>query len=376
MSEPLGIVVLGLTISSSWGNGHATTYRALLRGLSELGHRISFLERNVQWYAENRDCTRPTGCRLGLYDSIPELKREFGELVQSADVVIVGSYVPDGAEVLRWVLATARGLRLFYDIDTPITLAKLEAGEDCYLERESIPKLDAYLSFSGGASLRAIEERHGAALALPLYCCVDTERYTPTAGTPRRDLGYLGTYSADRQPCLERLLVTPARRWPSGRFVVAGPSYPEDVWPANVERIVHVSPADHAAFYGSLRYALNITRADMIRAGHSPSVRLFEAAACGTPVISDAWHGIEEFFEPGREILVASSAEQVLDVLERLPESERRAIGVRARQRTLQQHTAARRARQLDGYLRELGAGGARVSSTVAEVSSHDGSAA
>jgi spore maturation protein CgeB len=358
MRNPFRLVFLGLSFTSSWGNGHATTYRALVQGLARLGHEIVFLERDVPWYAQNRDLVRAEGCRVVLYESLAELEADFGKLVRDADAVIVGSYVPDGAQVLEWVLETAQGLRLFYDIDTPITLAKLASGEPTYIARSSIARLDAYLSFSGGPTLSIIENELGAPVALPLYCSVDERSYTPQSDVATRDLGYLGTYSDDRQPVLERLLVQPARSHREGSFIVAGPCYPAGyAWPPNVERIEHVPPGQHPSFYASLRFTLNITRADMVRMGYSPSVRLFEAAACGTPIISDRWPGIERFFEPGKEILLADDSDQVLAYVRKLDEAERRLIGERARRRVLSQHTASHRALQLDRYLRELRAG-------------------
>ncbi len=186
-----------------------------------------------------------------------------------------------------------------------------------------------------------------------MFCSADPDLLRPVAGPPARELGYLGTYSADRQPTVDELLVSPARRLREKQFVVGGPSYPEEIlWPENVERLEHVAPGEHAEFYGSQRYTLNVTRADMKRLGYSPSVRLFEAAACAAPVISDRWEGIEDFFEPGREILLASTADEVLDCLTRIPEDERRAMGARARARFLREHTGTRRASQLDGYIK------------------------
>lgn len=352
------MVVMGLSITSSWGNGHATTYRGLMKALKQLGHRVLFLERDVPWYAQHRDLARPEGCRVELYGSRAELEARFEREVREADVVMVGSYVPEGAEVLRWVLDTARGLKLFYDIDTPVTLARLEAGEPTYLTRDAIPELDAYLSFSGGAALTRLEREYGARVAWPLFCSVDPELYKPSNEPPARDLGYLGTYCADRQGALERLLLEPARRLPERSFIIAGACYPAQEWPANVERIEHVPPGAHSSFYGSLRFTLNVTRAHMIDVGHSPSVRLFEAAACGVPIIGDTWPGIEEFFEPKREILIADEAAEVEEYLERLPESERKSIAQRARQRVLGEHTALDRAQELEGYLRRLGAAG------------------
>lgn len=357
MSEPLRLVFLGLSITSSWGNGHATTYRALVRGLAELGHDVTFLERDVPWYASNRDAPEPQGCRLELYDSLEQLRERFSGLVQDADAVIVGSYVPDGAEVTRWVVETARGLTFFYDIDTPITLEKLRSGEPTYIAPATIPALDAYLSFTGGPALETIERGLGAKCALPLFCSVDAELYRPREFAPYRDLGYLGTYSADRQPTLDMLLTEPARRIPTGRFIVAGPCYPAREWPPNVERVEHVAPGEHPDFYGSLRYTLNVTRADMVKSGYSPSVRLFEAAACGVPIISDLWSGIEEFFEPNAEIFLARSSADVYRILTELPEDERRRTAEQARDRVLRHHTALHRAQKLEHYVEELRAG-------------------
>lgn len=354
--KSLQMVVMGLSITSSWGNGHATTYRALIKALHALGHRVLFLERDVPWYAQHRDERRPEGCRVELYRGLGELETSYRGAVESADVVIVGSYVPEGAEVLRWVLETARGAKIFYDIDTPVTLARLDSGEPTYLTRDAVPELDAYLSFSGGAALTRLENEYGARVALPLYCSVDPERYAPGNGRKVRDLGYLGTYCADREAALERLLLEPSRRLADRQFVVAGACYPEQRWPDNVDRIEHVPPGDHPAFYDSLRFTLNVTRAHMIDVGHAPSVRLFEAAACGVPIIGDYWLGIEDFLEPGREILLATSSDEVVDYLVNVREPERNALARAARRRVLAEHTALHRARELEGYLRQLGA--------------------
>lgn len=351
----LDIVILGLSITSSWGNGHATTYRGLVRELTRRGHKVLFLERNMSWYAENRDMPRPPYGRTELYDSLQELKERFASRIREADVVIVGSYVPQGVEVGQWVCDTARGLTAFYDIDTPVTLSKLERGETDYVTPELIGRYGMYLSFAGGPTLETLEDRYGSPAARPMYCSVDPELYFPEPRRMRWNLGYLGTYSKDRQPTVDRLLVQPAIRWPQGRFLIVGPQYPDDLkWPGNVKRVNHLPPATHRRFYNSQKFTLNVTRADMIRAGYSPSVRLFEAAACGVPLISDYWHGLETFFEPGKEILVANSAGEVLHILRATPEAERRTLADRARRRVLAAHTAAHRAAQLERYILEL----------------------
>jgi len=350
----LKITFLGLSITSSWGNGHATTYRALIRELSAMGHDVLFLERDVPWYAANRDLPNPPYVRTELYNSIEELQQKFAREVAESDAVIVGSYVPDGVEVGRWVTGVAEGLTAFYDIDTPVTMAKLERGDEEYLSRDLIPTYDMYLSFTGGPILEFIENQYGARHALPLYCSVDPGQYYPEEQPARWDLGYMGTYSEDRQPTLDRLLIEPARRSIENDFVVAGPMYPASiVWPGNVERIEHVPPAEHRRFYNQQSFTLNITRADMIRAGYCPGVRLFEAAACGVPVISDYWTGLEEFFAPNHDILLACEPDDVLRYISTITQGERREIGGRARQRVLAHHTAAHRARELESYIVE-----------------------
>lgn len=350
--SPMDIVIIGLTITSSWGNGHATTYRALVRELARRGHRVLFLEHDQPWYAENRDMPSPPSGRTELYRSVEDLKHRFGNEVRSADAVIVGSYVAQGTEVGAWVTSTARSVTAFYDIDTPVTLAKLARGDFEYLSPELIPKYRLYLSFTGGPTLAELEKRHGSPAARVLYGSVDPDLYHPDPQRIRWDLGYIGTYSPDRQEALETLMLESARRCRRLQMAVAGPLYPASItWPANVERFEHLPPCRHRGFYNAQRFTLNITREDMVRAGYSPSVRLFEAAACGVPIISDWWEGLDTILRPGHEILIARNGDETLDYLQHTSEHYRLAIGQRARQRILKHHTAARRAEQLESYL-------------------------
>ena len=350
------VVFCGLSITSSWGNGHATNYRALVRALEARGHDVLFLERDVPWYAAQRDLASPPWGRTELYGSLDELRERFADEVREADLAVVGSYVPDGVAVGEWVTGTAQGVTAFYDIDTPVTLAKLDRGDHEYLAPELIGRYDLYLSFTGGPILQRLEGELGARRALAFYCLVDPGAYPAVDAERRWDLGYLGTYSPDRQPPLEELLLEPARRDPARRFAVAGPQYPPEIaWPPNVERLDHVPPGDHPAFYAAQAFTLNVTRADMRRAGWSPSVRLFEAAACGVPVISDRWPGLTELFAEGEEILLADTADEVLRHLAGTGEDERRAIGARARARVLAEHTAERRVEQLEEEVAAVG---------------------
>jgi spore maturation protein CgeB len=348
------LVFLGLSITSSWGNGHATNYRALLGALDRAGHDVVFLERDVPWYAANRDLAAPPWGRTILYRSPAELEAHQSELA-GADLVTVGSYVPDGVEVGSWALSVARCPVAFWDIDTPVTLAKLESGDHEYLSPELVRRYDLYLSFTGGPILDELEDQWGARRAVPFYCMVDTDSYYPGPSPKPFLAGYLGTYSADRHEHVEQLLLEPARRLPHRRFVVAGPQYPPHVtWPRNVARIEHLSGDAHRAFYLSQLFTVNVTREGMRQWGWSPSVRLFEAAACCTPIVTDAWPGLDAFFEPGREILVAENADEAFELLTCTPECGRRAMVELARTRVLAEHSATRRAAELAGYVREL----------------------
>ena len=350
------LVVFGLSLSSSWGNGHATTYRALLRAFAERAHEVVFYEWDAPWYrGEHRDLPEPGFCTLKLYDEWERVAPEALAEARDADAVLVGSYVNGGPALIDALAGAGVEPLFFYDIDTPVTVAQLRAGGAEYLRSDQVPLFTRYLSFSGGPFLQEVlEAEFGAREARPLYCAVDVERYRPRApdGELACELGYMGTYAPDRQPTLERLLLHVAERLPERGFVVAGPQYPAEVrWPANVRHLAHLPPARHPAFYSSGAWQLNVTRADMIAAGWSPSVRLFEAAACGAALVSDHWPGIEEFFTPGREILLPQGTDEVVEILTRTHPDERRAIGAAARARILAEHTAEHRAAELESLL-------------------------
>jgi spore maturation protein CgeB len=351
MSRPLTLVILGLTLSSSWGNGHATTWRALLRGMRAEGHRVLFLERDVPWYESNRDLREPEFCTLEFYADIADLKR-YRRAIREADAVVVGSYVPDGVAVIDLVAGIGPRMLCFYDIDTPLTLAQLGRGVEEYVARRQLPEFDAYFSFAGGPVLDRLSGGYGVRRPSALHCSVDIDRYFPTDERPEWDLGYLGTYSDDRQPALERLLIEPARALADRRFVVAGPGYPTDIaWPPNVERIDHLPPDQHRSFYNRQRYTLNLTRADMAAIGWSPSVRLFEAAACGTPIVSDRWPGLESVFAERGALKIADTGADVCALLSQGSESERREQARAALKAVLGSHTGRVRARELANAL-------------------------
>ncbi len=361
-AHAVNIVILGLSITSSWANAHATTYRALARGLASRGHVVTFLERDSARYEEHRDLENPPYCRVKLYHDRERLERVHSFEISKADLVILGSCVPEGIAVGDVVLRAAGGCTAFYDLDTPMTLAGVQRGDIDYLHRRQIPLFDLYLSSTGGPTLLRLERQFAAKRARSLYCSVDADIYREDASIVKDcDFAYLGTYSHDRQPAVDDLLIEPAREWPEGRFLLAGAQYPNTlVTPSNVARVAHLPPSTHRQVYNRQRFALNLTRAEMIAAGYSPSVRLFEAAACGTPIISDEWPGLRSFFTPGREILIAKNSRDVLGYLKNLPEAERLRIASCARRRILSSHTGVHRATDLEQYVVQA-AGGAHA---------------
>jgi spore maturation protein CgeB len=343
------ITIFGLTLSSSWGNGHATPYRAILRALHRLGVRAVFYERDTPYYSAHRDWTACEFCELTLYSSWDEIRPNALQDALDSDIVITASYCPEGARISDEVLALDRPLHVFYDLDTPITLKTLDSGGADYLRRDQIPCFDLYFSFTGGRILQQLEQRYGARLARPLYGCVDPDAHRRVAADEqlRCCLSYLGTYAADRQQKLDDLFLEPARRRANLAFVLAGSLYPAHwTWPQNVRRFEHVPPDRHAALYSSSRATLNITRQEMATWGYCPSGRFFEAAACGAPVLTDWWEGLDTFFDIGEELCVVSTANDVLSSLS-LDDSQLHAMAARARDRTLAEHTGECRAAQL-----------------------------
>ncbi len=346
------IVIFGLAITSSWGNGHATTFRALCKALRARGHHIVFFEHDTYWYADNRDLPEPEFCKTRIFDDWAEVLPAARREIRDCDVALVGSYFPDGITAIDEVLDSDAPCKAFYDIDTPVTIAALrERGRTDYLLAEQVRGLDVYFSFTSGPMLKDIEQRFGAPLALPLYCSFDPAEYRrfPPHKRFTCDLSYMGTYAPDRQPKIDEFLTRTAGMLPERKFIVAGPQYPRKIkWPKNVRRINHLNPRWHAQFYSSSRFTLNMTRRDMVQAGWSPSVRLFEAAACGACIVSDNWPGLESFFRPQHEILLPTSADDVSRYLTVLRDAEVRAIGERAQQRVLSEHTSAHRALEFE----------------------------
>jgi spore maturation protein CgeB len=349
------ITVFGLTLSSSWGNGHATPYRAIIRALDRMGHKVHFFEKDVPYYSSRRDFDSCNYCELTLYPAWANVRERALSAAADSDVVITASFLPEGRRINDEILDLGHPLHIFYDLDTPVTLNSLRQGDVEYVDAAQIPAFDLVLSFTGGKALALLQDEYRARMVRPLYGCVDPDDYQRVMPVAKFqcDLSYMGTYSADRQAKVDSLLLEPSRRHPEKLFLLAGSLYPWNwEWPENVRRMEHVAPADHASFYSSSRLTLNITRGEMAANGWCPSGRFFEAAACATPLITDSWEGLDSFFDLESELRVVASAEDVEAALSS-PDSELQSMAARARHRTLDEHTGNVRARQLLQYIEE-----------------------
>lgn len=344
------VVVFGLAMSSSWGNGHATIWRGLARGLSGLGHELVFFERDAPYYSSHRDAASPEGASLVIYPGWDDVRALAQGELDSADAAVVTSYCPDGPRASELVLSSRAAVKCFYDLDTPVTLRSLAQGTRApYLPHGGLSDFDLVLSYTGGRAVDGLRQYLGARRVQTLYGCVDPAAHRPSRPSPEyeADLSYLGTYAQDRQGALERLLMGPAAAMPELRFIVGGSMYPPDLrWAENTRFAGHVPCALHPSFYCSSAFTLNVTRGAMARMGWCPSPRLFEAAACAVPVITDWWEGIDAFFEPGSEIVIARTGEDVAAALD-MGEGARTRMGRRARERALDEHSAEARAGEL-----------------------------
>jgi spore maturation protein CgeB len=351
------LVVFGLTISSSWGNGHATLWRGLCQALARHGHRVVFFEKDVPYYAANRDVFEIPNGDLILYDTWDSIRHRAKAELTGADAAMVTSYCPDGLEATNLVLDTPGIVRTFYDLDTPVTFAKLQTKEPLsYIGPRGLGEFDLVLSYTGGGALEKLQAELGACRVAPLYGHVDPEVHRPVEPIAHygSDLSYLGTYASDRQEALQRFFIDPAERRPEQRFLIGGAQYPADFpWQPNIHFVRHLPPGEHPAFFSSSRLTLNVTRQAMAQMGWCPSGRLFEASACGVPVLSDDWEGLDNFFEPGKEILIARTTDDAVAALD-LTDAELSRIARASRERTMAEHTSEHRARELEAMLASI----------------------
>jgi spore maturation protein CgeB len=348
------VVIFGLSISSSWGNGHATLWRGLCNALAKRGHSVAFFERDVPYYASTRDLYSIPNGTLILYNDWNDIASIARRELSGAELAVVSSFCPDAIIASKFILDSTAEVRCFYDLDSPVTLAAIERSEPVpYIGPRGLEDFDLILSYAGGPALLKLRTMLGAHTVAPLYGSVDPSIHHPVEPVEhfRSHLSYLGTYAADRQQRLELLFVEPARQRRTLRFVIGGSMYDGRFpWQPNIHLVRHLPPADHSAFYCSSLLTLSISRQAMFENGYCPSGRLFEAAACGVPILSDKWPGLDSFFEPEREILVAEDTASALEALDRSPEDLANLARL-ARDRVMEQHTAANRVQELEAIL-------------------------
>jgi spore maturation protein CgeB len=353
----MNITIFGLSISSSWGNGHATIWRGLVRSLIEKKHKVTFFEKNVPYYEQNRDFWGIDGLNLIIYNSWPQIEMTAASILNKADISIITSYCPDAILASDLVLCREVPLSIFYDLDAAVTIDGIENGErPFYIGKRLLKDYDIVLSYTGGVTIEKMQKLLAAKEVFPLYGCVDPLAHRPVMPSKnyKSDLSYLGTFAADRQEKLNTFFINPAKRIPNQRFLLGGSQYPEGIqWNDNISFISHVPPSEHSSFYCSSKFTLNITRHAMANMGFSPSGRIFEASACGVPVISDEWMGIERFFTPKEEIIIVRDTQDVIETLH-MPESERLAIAGKAYLRVIREHTAANRIEQFEKIVNQF----------------------
>lgn len=344
------VVIFGLSVSSSWGNGHATIWRGLIAALTKSNYEIVFFEKNVSYYADNRDYLSCKGLTLILYDTWESIVKKAEFHIKKSDIAIVTSYCPDAVSASELITISNGLKKIFYDLDTPVTFKSIENGNwPFYIPQNGLRNFDIVLSYTGGPILEKLKQTLGAKAAFPLYGSADPQLHYPTCKLDKYkcDLSYLGTFASDRQEKLEELFVKPAQILKDKRFLLAGAQYPEEFpWTENILFISHIAPPEHSCFYCSSLFTLNVTRSAMAEMGYCASGRLFEAALCQIPILSDWWPGLESFFNPGEEIIVVKNTSDVIDAFN-MTENKRIAVAKAARKRVLREHTAEKRAQQL-----------------------------
>lgn len=351
----MNIAFFGSSLLSAYWNGAATYYRGIIRALHAQGHRITFYEPVAYDRPDHRDMAPPDWCRVVVYDGNEDEARRQVQAARGADMIVKASGVgifDDLLEAAVLELKTPSNLVVFWDVDAPVTLDRMEHNPaDPF--RRCVPGYDFILTYGGGSPVVRAYERFGAKACFPIYNALDPATHHPVPSDPRftADLGLLANRLPDREARVEEFFLGAAAALPEHRFILGGNGWHDKNVPANVRCLGHVYTADHNAFNCTSRAVLNICRASMARYGFSPPTRVFEAAGAGACLITDAWEGVEEFFEPGEETLVAHNGAEVAEYVRALTPERARAIGEAAYRRVLADHTYAQRARQVEEVL-------------------------
>ena len=349
------ISFFGSSLVSAYWNGAATYYRGIVRALHERGHAVTFYEPDAYDRQQHRDIPDPEWARVVVYPATFDAVLRSVETGCAADVVIKTSGVGVFDELLEAaVLAHRRagGLTIFWDVDAPATLDRVHQNPaDPF--RALIPRYDLILTYGGGDPVVRAYEALGARVCVPIYNGLDPATHHPVERNDRfaGDLGFLGNRLPDREARVDEFFLSAARQLPGRRFLLGGNGWADKAMPPNVAYLGHVFTRDHNAFNCTPLAVLNINRESMARYGFSPPTRVFEAAGAGACLITDAWAGLEQFLEPGREVLVAADGADVAAHVAELTPARARAIGAAALARVLSEHTYAHRVREVESLL-------------------------
>jgi len=356
MADGLDIAFFGSSLLSSWWNGACTYYRGILSGLHGLGHRVTFYEPRAFGRQEHRDIGDIDYAEVVVYAADSESPVSAAvRAARGADVVVKASGVGVHDEFLESAVARADGaLRIFWDVDAPATLARLERDPGDPL-RAQLPRYDVIVTYGGGERVRERYAAAGAQRCEVVYNGLDPATHHPVDPDPRftADCSLLANRLPDRERRIDEFFFAAARLLPERQFLLGGNGWDDKAMPANVRWIGHVGTAEHNAFNCSAICVLNVTRDSMAANGWSPPTRIFEAAGAGACVITDAWAGVDDFFTPGHEMLVAADAAEVAAHVDGLDAARSRRIGARAADRALAAHTYGQRAAQVDDLLRK-----------------------
>ena len=358
MPQKFKIAFFGSSLVSAYWNGAATYYRGIIKALNAQGHKVTFYEPDAYERQQHRDIADPDWARVVVYK--PEIKAVYECLkdAENADIVVKASGVGVFDELLeKEVLQLQSPNRqvVFWDVDAPATLDRVEQNpDDPFLSL--IPQYNMIFTYGGGAPVVSAYMNLGAVECRPIYNALDTSTHFPvqTEDRFRCDLTFLGNRLPDREARVDEFFFSVAKALPSKNFILGGNGWDDKDKGANVKYLGHVYTEDHNSLNSSPTTVLNISRESMARYGFSPATRVFEAAGAGACIITDYWKGIDHFFEPGKEILVARNGDEVIEILKGLTELRAREIGNAAYQKVLAKHTYTQRAIELQEVLHGL----------------------
>jgi spore maturation protein CgeB len=352
----MNIAFFASSLVSAYWNGAATYYRGIVRALHRRGHHVTFYESDAYDRQKHRDIPDPDWAQVVVYSSngTDDVRRCL-EDAADADLIVKASGNGVFDELLEAAvldLKTSRNLVAFWDVDAPATLQRIGRNPaDPF--NALVPRFDLILTYGGGDPVVQAYEAFGARRCVPIYNGLDPSTHHPVPRENRfeADLSFLGNRLPDREARVENFFLDPAAVLPAKRFLIGGNGWQDKAMPSNVTNVGHVYTRDHNAFNCSPLAVLNVNRDSMASNGFSPATRVFEAAGAGACLITDSFIGVEEFFEPDEEILVARDGDEVVYHLSSLTPRHAATIGRRALERALAEHTYDHRVELLEEVL-------------------------